>query len=58
MYSMRFPRGNDPNVMRVLKLFRERKCLKKVPHKTIEHYSEGSRDHAKKTCLESPQITR
>ncbi len=54
MNSMRFSKINDPNVMRVLRLFRERKCLKNVPHKTIEHYSEGSRDRGKKICLETP----
>jgi len=58
MHSMRFSKGNDPYVMRVLRLFRERKCLKNVPHKTIEYYSESSRVRAKETCPESPKITK
>jgi hypothetical protein len=58
MYSMHFSKVNASNVMKALILFRERRCLKKVPHKTIEHYNEDSRDCAKKTCLETPQITR
>jgi len=58
MRSLRFSKENDPNVIKVLRLFRERKCLKNIPHKTIEYYSDASSDRAKKTCLESPKITR
>ncbi len=58
MYSLRFSKGSDSSVIRFLRLFREMKCLKKVPHKTIEHYSDGTRNRATKTSLESPQTTR
>jgi hypothetical protein len=51
MQSMRFSKGNDLNVKRVLKLLRERKCLNKVPNKTIEYYNETSRAHPKKAVL-------
>ena len=40
MDPTRFSRVADPNVMRVLRLFRYRKGLKKIPNKTVEYYIE------------------
>jgi hypothetical protein len=54
---MRFSNGTDLNFTRMLKLLRERKCLKKVPNKTVEYYSEDSTMQPKERRLESPQIT-
>jgi hypothetical protein len=57
MIPMRFSSGNDLNVKRMLRLLRERKCLKKVPNKTVEHYSEDSTVQPRERRLESPQTT-
>jgi len=54
---MRFSSGNDLNVMRMLKLLREQKCLKQVPNKTVEHYTEDSRVQPRERHLEAPQTT-
>ena len=54
---MRYSSGNDLKFTRMLKLHRERKCLKKVPNKNVEHYSEDSTILRKERRLESPQIT-
>jgi hypothetical protein len=58
MYPMRFSRGTNLNVMRVLILLRERKCLKKVPNKTIEYYIGDSTAHLKKAHFQPRRITR
>jgi hypothetical protein len=57
MIPMRFSSGNDLNVMRMLKLLRDQKCLKKVPNKTVEHYSEDSTVQPKERRLKAPQTT-
>jgi hypothetical protein len=57
MIPMRFSSGNNLNVTRMLKLLGDRKCLKKVPNKTVEHYCEESTVQPKERRLESTQIT-
>ena len=54
--AMRFSSGNNLNVTRVLKLLREGKCLKKVPNKTVEHYSEDPTVQPDRMRRESPRI--
>ncbi len=58
MHPMRFSKGSELSVMKVLKLLRERKCLNKVPKKTIEHYTENSKLHVKKAGIDSGQIAQ
>ncbi len=57
MPFIRFSKGNELTVVKVLKLLRERKCLNKVPKKTIEHYTENSKLQIKKAGIDSGQIT-
>ncbi len=39
MYSTRFSRLTNPDVMSMFTILRERKGIKKIPNKTIEYYT-------------------
>ncbi len=43
MYSTRFSRLTNPEVMRLFTIIRDQKGIKKIPNKTIEYYLD---DHA------------
>ncbi len=50
MYSTRFSRLTNPDVMNMFTILRERKGIKKIPNKTIEYYTGDHSAHsARKT---------
>lgn len=55
MHTTRIPRETGLNVARVLKLLEGRKCLKKVPNKTVEYYSGDLTTRSRKARLELPR---
>ena len=42
MYSTRFSRLTNPDVMRLFTIIRDQKGIKKIPNKTIEYYLESN----------------
>ncbi len=54
MFSTRFSRSTNPNVMRMFAILRERKGLEKIPNKTIEYYIDDKTNHARRTYVKFP----
>ncbi len=55
MYSTRFSRLTNPDVMRMFTILRERKGIKKIPNKTIEYYIDDHTTLSKRKYFKFPQ---
>ncbi len=55
MYSTRFSRLTNPDVMRMFTLLRERKGITKIPNKTVEYYTGDDAAVSKKAYFTVPQ---
>ncbi len=60
MFSTRFSRFTNPNVMRMFAILHEGKGLKKIPNKTVEYYIEDPSALTKRIYISLPhkQIKR
>ncbi len=55
MYSARFSRLTNPDLMKLFTLIREQKGIKKIPNKTIEYYLDDHAALAKRKYFKFPQ---
>ncbi len=55
MYSTRFSRLTNPDVMRLFTIIRDQKGIKKIPNKTIEYYLDDHAALTKRKYFKFPQ---
>ncbi len=55
MYSTRFSRLTNPDVLRLFTMIREQKGIKKLPNKTVEYYIDDHTALTKRKYFKVPQ---